>query len=123
MTDWQWPNSIVVRVIDGDTFVGRVTRDLGFGGSATFEVKLRLNRINTPAASSVKGKAATDATKLLLASGPVDITTLRTYKYGGGDTSEWMAEVTLPDGRNLSDVLVAGGFAVPWDGEGIRPGD
>ena len=43
---WSWPDSHVIRVIDGDSFVARLTRDLGFHGTTTFEVKLRLNRIN-----------------------------------------------------------------------------
>jgi hypothetical protein len=32
-----------------------------------------------------------------------------------------MAEIVLPDGRNLSDVLVDLGLAVRWDGTGPRP--
>ena len=38
MIGWDWPNSTVVHVVDGDTFDARVTRDLGFGGAATFVV-------------------------------------------------------------------------------------
>jgi len=48
----------------------------------------------------------------------LNITTIKPYKYG----DSFMAEVTLPDGTNLSDALVAAGLAVFWDGTGPRPG-
>lgn len=58
---WLWPKSSVTRVIDGDSFVARVTRDIGFHGTTTFEVKLRLNRINAPARTTERGADARDA--------------------------------------------------------------
>lgn len=125
MTGWQWPGSLIPRVIDGDTIDAHVTRDLGFGGTASFVVRLRLNRINCPPASTTAGKAATALVEQLTPPAtPVLIETLAPYKYGGPDTSpgEWQAEVTLPDGTNLSDVLVTAGLAVYWDGKGPRPG-
>jgi endonuclease YncB( thermonuclease family) len=117
-TAWDWPNSSVVRVIDGDSLVAVVTRDLGFNGKATFSQHLRLNRINAAPISTDHGKAARDAV-VAWTSGYVHITTVGPYKYG----DEWMAEIVLADGRNLSDALVAGGLAVYWDGSGPRPGD
>lgn len=117
-TDWLWPNSTAVRVIDGDSFTAMVTRDIGFHGNVTFQQKMRLNRINCPPANTEAGKAATVAARLLLLGGPFLIETIKPYKYG----DEWMAEVTLPDTRNVSDSLVLGGFAVYWDGTGPRPG-
>lgn len=125
---WSWPNSTITRVIDGDTISAHVTRDLGFGGTASFEVRLRLNRINCPPASTVEGKAATafvtDFVMSAVAPIVVLIETEKPYKYGGPDDSpgEWMAEVTLPDGSNLSDQLVAARLAVYWNGQGPRPG-
>jgi len=116
---WTWPGSVVKRVIDGDSFVATVTRDLGFHGTASFDVKLRLNRINCPPASTVDGQAATSATAVMLMGTPtVLIDTVKSYKFG----DDWMAEVTLPTGRNVSDELVAQGHAVFWDGTGPRPG-
>jgi endonuclease YncB( thermonuclease family) len=35
---------------------------------------------------------------------------------------EWMAVITLPDGRDVAGALVAAGVAVAWDGTGPRPG-
>jgi hypothetical protein len=49
----------------------------------------------------------------------VHIRTTGPYKY----RDEWMAEVTLSDGRNMSDELVLGDWAVYWTGDGPRPAD
>ena len=119
-TPWAWPASTIVRVIDGDSLVARLTKDVGFNGSVTFEQKLRLNRVNTPPVKTDAGKAAAAYVTGMLGL-PVDITTLRAYKYGS-ETGEWMAEVTLAGGVNLSDALVTAGHALYWDGTGARPG-
>jgi endonuclease YncB( thermonuclease family) len=118
---WRWPDSTVTRVIDGDTFVARLARvvDIGFHGTSTtvFEQRLRLNRIDAARASTPQGRLAAR----VLADRTVDrvlIETVGPYKY----RDEWMAEVTLPDGSNLSDLLVAEGHAVYWNGVGARPG-
>jgi endonuclease YncB( thermonuclease family) len=119
MTVWQWPNSFVTEVIDGDTFKARLTRDIGFHGETTFIQKLRLNRINAPEVKTPNGILA--KTQFLELVRPsllsVNIATVKPYKYG----DEWMAEVTLPDGRNVSDEMVKSGYAVYWDGTGPRP--
>jgi endonuclease YncB( thermonuclease family) len=117
---WTWPDSHVTRVIDGDSLTAHVTRDLGFHGTATFDVRLRLNRINTPPLKTQEGHAAAlFVTDLLMSTSvPVLIETVGAYKYG----DEWMAEITLPSGENLSDMLVSKGHAVYWDGTGPRPG-
>lgn len=127
-SSWLWPGSVVTRVIDGDTVEANLplSVDLGFRRSmvVTTPVKLRLARINTPALKTPAGQRARDRVAILLLPGPVEIETLKTYKYGGGDVPEWMAEVHLgPSFGNLSDLLVEEGLAVYWDGAGPRPGD
>jgi len=124
-SEWAWPASKVVKVIDGDTLDVLVSRDLGFGGFATFPVRLRLNRINAPKLSTARGIAARTRVEALLDAGVVDLVTVKPYKYGGpkNQRGEFMAEVTLPDGRNLSDVLVDQQLAAYWDGQGARPAD
>jgi len=119
-TPWTWPDSHVTRVIDGDSLTAHVTRDLGFHGTATFDVRLRLNRINTPPLKTQEGHAAALFVMDLLMSTsvPVLIETVGAYKYG----DEWMAEITLPSGENLSDMLVSKGYAQYWNGVGPRPG-
>jgi len=120
---WTWPNSRIVRVIDGDSFIARMTRDIGFHGEVQFEQKLRLNRVNTPPLKTPEGKSAAAFFEALVrasdaASPPLLIETVKPYKFG----DEFMAEVTLPDGRNVSDLMVSAGGAVYWDGTGPRPG-
>ena len=114
---WIWPSSTITRVIDGDSFIARLYKDVGFNGSVAFEQRLRLNRVNTCPAKTPEGAAAT-AYVQGIAGYPVQITTLKAYKYG----NEWMAEVTTAEGVNLSDALVDAGHAVYWDGTGARPG-
>lgn len=122
---WLWPNSVITNVVDGDSIDARVRRDMGFGGVVEFIVRLRLNRINAPAKSTILGKEALVFVQTRVGAQVVQIQTLKPYKYGGPDKSpgEWMAEVTLPDGTNLSDLLVSWGHAVYWDGNGPRPDD
>jgi endonuclease YncB( thermonuclease family) len=125
VAEWRWPGSYVARVIDGDTLDAKLTRDIGFGGTVTFPVRLRLARINAAKAKSPAGLSATAMTIALTGGAPLEIITLKPYKYGGPAdyAGEYMAEVVLPDGRNLSDALVAAGLAVYWDGRGPRPAD
>jgi endonuclease YncB( thermonuclease family) len=125
---WSWPDSRVTRVIDGDSLTATLTKrsDLGFyiTDVTSFPVRLRLNRINTPPAKTAEGHAAAlYVTDLLISTSvPVLIETFKGYKYGSGDIPEWMAEITLPSGENLSDMLVSKGYAQYWDGTGPRPG-
>jgi endonuclease YncB( thermonuclease family) len=114
---WDWPDSHIVRVTDGDTIVAEVTRDIGFHGTLKFLQKLRLNRINAKKANTAEGITATKFVSDETFAVPLHIQTVGPYKY----RDEWMAEVILPDGRNLSDALVAAGAAVYWNGTGPRP--
>ena len=121
--EWVWPASVIARVIDGDTVDAMLTRDLGFQATATFPVRLRLNRINAAPANTDKGRVCKARVLALTAGVKVTITTGKGYKYGApdGKTGEWMAEILLPDGHNLSDELVAEQLAEHWDGHGPRP--
>jgi endonuclease YncB( thermonuclease family) len=123
MSRWDWPDSVVTRIVDGDTFVATVHRDLGFGGRASFDVRLRLAGINTPPAKTAEGSAAAGVATELMLGKTLHIVTLGPYKYGADDSpGEWMAQVTLEDGRDVAHELVAAGVGVTWDGKGPRPG-
>lgn len=115
---WLWPNSVVTRVIDGDSIVAHLTKDIGFHGVVTFDQKLRLNRINAKPATTILGKAALDYLTLLLIGNVVFLETVAPYKYG----DEFMVEITFPNGNNVSDLMVTNGHAVYWNGQGPRPG-
>lgn len=116
---WEWPKSMIIRVVDGDSFVAQLMRDMGFHGTVTFQQRLRLNRINAPDIKTVRGMEAKTAFLSMVKPSMtyVYIETVKPYKYG----DEWMAEVTLEDGSNVSDELVKAGLAVYWDGSGLRP--
>lgn len=122
MSGWLWPDSTITAVIDGDTINARLTRDIGFGGTTTFVVRLRLNRINAHAKNTPAGRMAREFLEPLIGH-PMLIETRKPYKYGGPGTSPgaWMAEVTTSEGINLSDWLVLLDLAIPWDGTGVRP--
>jgi endonuclease YncB( thermonuclease family) len=125
MAAWVWPKSKITRVVDGDTLDAIVIRDLGFGGSASFPVRLRLNGINAAKLGSTRGNAARDRVVALLGDGLVDITTVKPYKYGGpaDANGEWMAQVVLADGTDLSKKLLGENLVAAWDGDGARPDD
>lgn len=124
-TPWQWPGSRVVRVIDGDTLDALVQRDLGFGAKVLLPVRLRINGINAPAHGTEPGQKAYQRVVELTAGVVCTVTTYKPYKYGGDSTvvGEWMADVILPDGTNLADLLVRERLAVVWNGQGPRPAD
>jgi len=136
VTDWTWPNTRVAYVQDGDTqaftFVhtGTSTVDHGFGirsdvtDTTSIVQSVRLNRINADPSSTPTGAKAKARVVELLTGVPVTVVTLGKYKYAGPevqDLPERMAEVTLPDGSNLSDLLVSEQLAVYWNGQGPRP--
>lgn len=121
---WHWPDAQIISVTDGDTIDAKVTRDIGFGGTTTFRVRLRLARINAPSDKTDAGKASAAWLSGLINAQTVDLVTLDAYKFGGPAYSpgEWMCEVTLADGRNVSDLSVSLGFSQYWNGQGPRPG-
>jgi endonuclease YncB( thermonuclease family) len=119
MPIWDWPNAIVTRVIDGDSFVARLSRDIGFHGFVTFDQRLRLNRINAVPVKTAHGLEAKQFLEELVKPNlsVVYIETVKPYKYG----DEWMAEITTVDKKNVSDEMVKNAMAVYWDGTGPRP--
>lgn len=140
---WEYPDSTLHRVVDGDTLYATVRRvitlslqitapadDFGFhvlteASSATFEIprvrtarqKFRLNRIATAPGVTPSGLGAAFRLAGLLEPSPFHLTSVRPYKFG----DEWMAEIVLADGRNVSDLLVEEQWAVYWDGRGRQP--
>lgn len=126
MTAWTWTESRCTAVIDGDTVDLLLTMDVGFGARTAHRVRGRLNRVNALPLKTPEGRdAAAYVGRRIFGAVRPDLTvvTVAPYKFGGPAWSpgEWMVEVTLPDGKNLSDLLVQRGHAVYWDGSGPRP--
>lgn len=103
------------RVIDGDTLTASV--DLGFHvwlRGQTF----RFLGLNARELSQPGGTEARDnLVALLPPSTAVTLTSVKPDKYG----DRMLAVVTLADGSDLTTLLIAAGWAAPWDGRGAKP--
>ena len=98
----------VTRVVDGDTFYGKI--DLGF--FASLSLKFRLKGIDTPEiyrplneAEKQHGMEAKEFVSSLILNKTVVVRSNKTGKYG-----RWIAEVILEDGTDLVTVLIENGF-------------
>lgn len=109
MGEWAVP-ATVVRVVDGDTIV--VVADLGW--RINFKTSVRLFGINAPELNTDEGQAALHFVTALLQ--PGDEVTLVSHKLLG-QTEKYgrvLASITLPDGRDLSTLLLQGDYAKPY---------
>lgn len=126
--------AVIASIHDGDTVevdivlvkAGKLRkdRDLGFnvhrepGGVLLRGQSVRVFGMNAPELATPEGKAAVAYLRTVLATG--DAVTLLSHgwdKYGGRIDGE----ITLRDGTNLADVMIAAGHARPWDGRGPKP--
>lgn len=97
----------VENVVDGDTV--DLVIDLGFKIST--RQRVRLARIDTPERSQPGYAAARDFVRDAVLNKPVLLKTEKVSKWG-----YYLAEITLQDGRNLSDTLVQAQLAHYYDG-------
>lgn len=124
---WVWPSTVISDVVDGDTVDALLIRqvDLGFYITSTvsFPMRLRLNRIDAYPSNTTRGRRAKALVQARTGGVLLTATTIKPYKYAGPKkrVAEWMVELVLADGTNVSDLLVAEGLAVYWDGAGPRP--
>lgn len=107
-------NARVVKVVDGDTFDATV--DLGF--KIYTEQRFRVAGLDTPETfkpSSPEefelGKKATIRAKELLEGKIIQITT---FKSGASVYGRFTAKVTLPDGKDFTEVMILEGFGVRY---------
>lgn len=115
MTTWTYPRSVVLAVTDGDSVT--VALDRGFDDKS--RRKLRLLGIDAaelragdPAERERARRAKARVLELLPVGSECTVVTHRPDKYG----SRYLAEVLLPDGRDLAGVLLAEGLARAYDG-------
>jgi endonuclease YncB( thermonuclease family) len=109
----------VDRVVDGDTVWFHV--DLGFGIWARLD--FRIAGINTPEIVGVQkasGLVSKAELERLLSLGSIRIISRKTEKYG-----RWLATIYVKqaDGTEIcvNDVMISGGFAKQYDGDGPKP--
>jgi endonuclease YncB( thermonuclease family) len=135
VTSWGPYKATVVDVHDGDTLfvdlllhrqrvAAGVDVDLGFnvhlrrGGVWLVRQSVRLAGCNAPELATPAGKAALAYLQTLVKPGdPVMLLSLAWDKYGGRVDGR----VTLADGRDLTQAMIAAGEAAPWDGQGPKP--
>lgn len=100
-------NAIVENVVDGDTLDALI--DLGF--KIHSKQRLRLARVDTPERTQPGYAAAGDYVRELVLNQTVTVSTEKVSKYG-----YYLAEITLKDGKNLSDMLIEKKLGVPYSG-------
>lgn len=103
----------VTAVHDGDTLT--VDVDLGFFVHHITDVRLLgMNAIELAAPGGVESR---DHLATLVLDQPVFLRTVKPDKFGG----RWDCQVTLPGDTDLATLLIAQGWAAPWDGKGPKP--
>ncbi|MBC7950590.1 MAG: thermonuclease family protein [Rhodospirillaceae bacterium] len=108
-------NAQVLRVIDGDTVEARVRLWL----DQDLTVRVRLRGIDAPEMHedcADAAEASRTALTRLLGAGAVTLTRISYDKYGGRVD----AALSLADGRDVSAVMLSGGYARRWPkGKGV----
>ena len=110
-------SAVVLRHVDGDTYKMEV--DLGF--EVLRKITLRLvgtkGGVDTPeihGKTVVEGLAALRRVRELMPVGSTVTVATSVYKVDG--FNRYLAQITLPDGRDLGDTLLAEGHAKVWTG-------
>jgi endonuclease YncB( thermonuclease family) len=107
--------SYINRTKDGDTV--EVFVDQGFG-TARPKQSFRILGINAREEGQPGGpEAAAHLAELLPVNTRVIVNSVKPDKYG----DRYDGKITLPDGRDLSSVLIAEQWAAPWNGQGTKP--
>ena len=105
MTDYGPYPAVVFDVHDGDT----ATLVIDLGWDLTLKGHCRVFGINAPELNTQAGKAAHDYAEVLLPLGTVVRVVSHSWdKYGG----RFDGTITLPDGRDFADLMVASGNAI-----------
>lgn len=108
----------VARVIDGDSVVVDLELLPPAVQQLGLRVDVRLVRCNTRELDEPGGREAREYLAARLPAGRrVVLSGLRRDARPG----RIVAEVWLPDGTNLTNELIAGGWAAPWTGRGPKP--
>ena len=112
--------ALIREVHDGDTLYGWVDQGIGQWnhGASKAGIGLRLNGCNARELSQDGGPEARDNLAALIPVGTtVAITSVGWDKF----SNRLDVTITLPDGSDLVETLIAGQWAAAWDGTGPRP--
>ena len=114
MSTWDFPHAKVLTVHDGDNATVEV--DMGFDEYK--RVSVRLLGMNAIELSQPGGKEARDNLATILPAGTqIALHSVQWDKFGGRVDGH----ITLPDGTDLTTLLIRTGWAAPWDGTGKAP--
>lgn len=106
--NWVFP-AAVDSVYDGDTIICHVLIHPGEGGEL-HDTHVRVQGINAPELNTAAGVAAKAHAATLLPSGTqVMLTASKRDKYG-----RFLARITMPDGTDFSERMIADGKAVAY---------
>lgn len=134
--EWTYGEVKLVRVIDGDTAVFRLTReyvqniDFGFGIKDKLtlfketEIHFRIDGINTPelvGESRAKALEAKSELERFLNLGEIRLVSLKPDKYGGRYIAQLWVRVPGAAEVSVSQHMLDGGWAKPYDGTGAKP--
>lgn len=107
--------AVILSVHDGDTV--RADVDLGFDTWLRGQ-SFRLLGCNARELAEPGGPEARDNLAAILAHQPgITLTSVKPDKFGG----RWDCVITLDDGTDLVSLLIATGWAAPWNGRGMKP--
>lgn len=115
--DYKYLLTEVIRVIDGDTIEAKVSRDVGFYLTVSWDLHLRIEGVNCPETKGQSKKAGLEAaefTKNWLEGRSCIVETVAKVpgRATGKTTFErWVAKIVDGDGESLSDALVKAGHA------------
>lgn len=98
---------IVENVVDGDTI--DVLIDLGF--KTITKQRMRLAHVDTPERGQAGYKEASALTRELVLEKEVTLRSQKVSKWG-----YYLVEITLADGSDLAQTLIARGVAKPYEG-------
>ncbi len=104
-------NAIIVSNYDADT--ARLDIDLGFG-NWTKSQPIRVYGIDAPEMKTEEGKAAKAFVSTLIPPGTKVV--LTTFKDAKEKYGRYLGKITLPDGSDLAETIVAAGHAHTYFG-------
>jgi endonuclease YncB( thermonuclease family) len=131
---FDFPTTLIERAVDGDSLEVTALWEMPFYiGPTPLPILLRVAGVDCWDSKTPRGAAAKARTAQLCEGRTLHVQTFGPYTYGVGTRArlgEWVGDVlfTIPQAveagagdRRLSDILLAEGLALPYDGKGRRP--
>jgi endonuclease YncB( thermonuclease family) len=109
MLEYRYNLVEVLKFIDADTLKVRIGKDVGFGTFITWDIKLRLTKVNCPEKGTPDHQKAIEFVRNWFNQpGEIIVETAKSQTF-----DRWLGTITR-DGINLSDELLNENLAVIW---------